>query len=235
MNNELNFRSALKETLPTVLGYIGIATTVGIIGKTSGLSIMEVVLTSLIIYAGSAQLIAINLIAAANPFYTIVLAVFLVNSRIILMSTTIAKYFHKESLLKNIIIGSLLTDESFALGISKLNYTQGKLNFEWFNTVNLISYITWIISTALGALLGQFISNPQKFGLDFSIVAMFLGLLYLQVISDKSLKKSLQYIIIFLTMCLTYGSLIILPSNLVIITVTLIGCSLGVLLKHAIQ
>ena len=151
------------------------------------------------------------------------------------MSTTIAKYFHKESLLKNIIIGSLLTDESFALGISKLNYTQGKLNFEWFNTVNLISYITWIISTARGALLGQFISNPQKFGLDFSIVAMFLGLLYLQVISDKSLKKSLQYIIVFLTMCLTYGSLIILPSNLVIITVTLIGCSLGVLLKHAIQ
>lgn len=60
---------------------------------------------------------------------------------------------------------------------------------------------------------------------------MFLGLLYLQVISDKSL----QYIIVFLTMCLTYGSLIILPSNLVIITVTLIGCSLVVLLKHAIQ
>lgn len=134
MNNELNFRSALKETLPTVLGYIGIAATVGIIGKTTGLSIMEVVLTSIIIYAGSAQLTAINLIAAANPLYTIVLAVFLVNSRIILMSTTIAKYFHKESLLKNIIIGSLLTDESFALGISKLNYTQGKLNFEWFNS-----------------------------------------------------------------------------------------------------
>lgn len=64
---------------------------------------------------------------------------------------------------------------------------------------------------------------------------MFLGLLYLQVISDKSLKRSLQYIIVFLTMCLTYGSLIILPSNLVIITVTLIGCSLGVLLKHVIQ
>lgn len=38
MNNELNFRSAFKETLPTVLGYIGIATTVGIIGKTSGLN-----------------------------------------------------------------------------------------------------------------------------------------------------------------------------------------------------
>lgn len=64
---------------------------------------------------------------------------------------------------------------------------------------------------------------------------MFLGLLYLQVISDKSLKKSLQYIIVFLTMCLTYGSLTILPSDLVIITVTLIGCSLVVLLKHAIQ
>lgn len=76
MNNELNFRSVLKETLPTFLGYIGIAATVGgIIGKTTGLSIMEVVLTSIIIYAGSAQLTDINLIAAANPLYTIVLAV----------------------------------------------------------------------------------------------------------------------------------------------------------------
>lgn len=76
MNNELNFRSALKETLLTFLGYIGIAATVGIIGKTTGLSIMEVVLTSIIIYAGSAQLTAINLIAAAILFIPLFLLFF---------------------------------------------------------------------------------------------------------------------------------------------------------------
>jgi Predicted branched-chain amino acid permease (azaleucine resistance) len=34
----------------------------------------------------------------------------------ILMSTTVARYFNNESLFKNIVIGTLLTDESFALG-----------------------------------------------------------------------------------------------------------------------
>ena len=232
MDDSLTKRAAVVDTLPTVFGYLGIATAFGVIARASGFSTITVILMSVIIYAGSAQFTTVSMLAAGSPIASIVFATFMVNSRMILMSTTVAPYFKKDSLGKGMLIGTLLTDESFALAMNKLNYTNGKMNFSWFNTENIISYSTWVIATMIGALLGNFIENPKKLGLDFANVAMFIGLLYLQVNSDKALNKTLQVIVVLLTLVLTYISTIILPASLVIIAVTLIGCTLGMVIKH---
>ena len=232
MDDSLTKRAAVVDTLPTVFGYLGIATAFGVIARASGFSTITVILMSVIIYAGSAQFTTVSMLAAGSPIASIVFATFMVNSRMILMSTTVAPYFKKDNLGKGMLIGTLLTDESFALAMNKLNYTNGKMNFSWFNTENIISYSTWVIATMIGALLGNFIENPKKLGLDFANVAMFIGLLYLQVNSDKALNKTLQVIVVLLTLVLTYISTIILPASLVIIAVTLIGCTLGMVIKH---
>ncbi len=232
MDDSLTKRAAVVDTLPTVFGYLGIATAFGVIARASGFSIITVILMSVIIYAGSAQFTTVSMLVAGSPIASIVFATFMVNSRMILMSTTVAPYFKKDSLGKVMLIGTLLTDESFALAMNKLNYTNGKMNFSWFNTENIISYSTWVIATMIGALLGNFIEDPKKLGLDFANVAMFIGLLYLQVNSDKALNKALQVIVVLLTLVLTYISTIILPASLVIIAVTLIGCTLGMVIKH---
>lgn len=232
MDDSLTKRAAVVDTLPTVFGYLGIATAFGVIARASGFSTITVILMSVIIYAGSAQFTTVSMLAAGSPIASIVFATFMVNSRMILMSTTVAPFFKKDSLGKGMLIGTLLTDESFALAMNKLNYTNGKMNFSWFNTENIISYSTWVIATMIGALLGNFIEDPKKLGLDFANVAMFIGLLYLQVNSDKALNKALQVIVVLLTLVLTYISTIILPASLVIIAVTLIGCTLGMVIKH---
>ncbi|WP_278964975.1 AzlC family ABC transporter permease [Lactobacillus apis] len=232
MDDSLTKRAAVVDTLPTVFGYLGIATAFGVIVRASGFSTITVILMSVIIYAGSAQFTTVSMLAAGSPIASIVFATFMVNSRMILMSTTVAPFFKKDSLGKVMLIGTLLTDESFALAMNKLNYTNGKMNFSWFNTENIISYSTWVIATMIGALLGNFIEDPKKLGLDFANVAMFIGLLYLQVKSDKDLNKLLQVIVVLLTLVLTYISTIILPASLVIIAVTLIGCTLGMVIKH---
>ena len=232
MDDSLTKRAAVVDTLPTVFGYLGIATAFGVIARASGFSTITVILMSVIIYAGSAQFTTVSMLAAGSPIASIVFATFMVNSRMILMSTTVVPYFKKDSLGKGMLIGTLLTDESFALAMNKLNYTNGKMNFSWFNTENIISYSTWVIATMIGALLGNFIEDPKKLGLDFANVAMFIGLLYLQIKSDKDLNKLLQVIVVLLTLVLTYISTIILPASLVIIAVTLIGCTLGMVIKH---
>ena len=150
------------------------------------------------------------------------------------MSMAIAPFFKEYSVFKNISIGTFLTDESFSLGMNKQNYTNGKLNFEWFNTTNLISYITWAVSSVVGALLGGIVKSPYALGLDFALVAMFIGLLYLQVISDFTIKKKVQVIVIVVVLFLVYFGMIFIPSNVLIIVVTLIGCAIGVVLKNVI-
>ena len=235
MDDSLSVESAIKDTLPTVFGYIGIGISFGIVAASAGMSVLMATLMSLIVYAGSAQFILVSLLAIGTPIVSIVLSVFLVNSRMILMSMTTANFFKKNSLFENIIIGSLITDESFALSMNKLNYTDGKLSFKWFNTVNLLAYLVWAASTMVGAMLGKVISDPQKLGLDFALVAMFIGLLYLQLISDKSISLKVQLIVVAIMLPLVYFGLIFISSDLLILIVTLIGCALGVILKHAIN
>lgn len=233
MDDSMSVRTAMKDTLPTVFGYIGIGISFGIVAASAGMSVLMATLMSLIVYAGSAQFILVSLLAIGTPIVSIALSVFLVNSRMILMSMTTANFFKKNSIFENILIGSLITDESFALSMNKLNFTNGKLGFKWFNTVNVMAYLVWAASTMVGAMLGKIISNPEKLGLDFALVAMFIGLLYLQLISDKTISLKVQLIVVLAMLPLVYFGLIFISSDLLILVVTLIGCGLGVILKNA--
>ena len=235
MNDKLDVKTGIKDTLPTVFGYIGIGLAFGIIASSVGLNPFFVGAMSLFIYAGGAQFITVGMLSSGFPILSIVLATFLINSRMILMSMAIAPFFKRYSAFKNIVIGTFLTDESFALGMNKQNYTNGNLSFEWFNTANIISYFTWVVSSVAGALLGGIVKNPKSLGLDFALVAMFIGLLYLQVMSDFTIKKKIQFIVIIVVLFLVYFGMIFIPSNALIIVVTLIGCSIGVVLKNVIN
>ena len=234
MNDKLDVKTAIKDTLPTVFGYIGIGLAFGIIASSVGINSFFVGAMSLFIYAGGAQFITVSMLSSGAPILSIILATFLINSRMILMSMAIAPFFKRYSVFKNIVIGTFLTDESFALGMNKQNYTNGKLSYEWFNTANLISYFTWVASSVVGALLGGIVKNPYSLGLDFALVAMFIGLLYLQIISDFTINKKVQILTITTVLFLVYFGMIILPSNILIIVVTLLGCAIGVVLKNVI-
>lgn len=234
MNDKLDIKTAIKDTLPTVFGYIGIGLAFGIIASSAGFNPLVVGAMSLFIYAGGAQFITVSMLSSGFPMLSIVLATFLINSRMILMSMSLAPFFKRYNLLKNISIGTFLTDESFALGMNKQNYTNGRLTYEWFNTANLVSYFTWALSSVAGALLGGIVKDPKALGLDFALVAMFIGLLYLQVISDFTIKKKVQFLVIVVVFFLVYFGMIIIPSNVLIIVVTLIGCAIGVVLKNVI-
>lgn len=233
MNTQLTAKAAVKDTLPTMLGYIGIGIAFGVVGKAAGFSTLIIFLMSFIIYAGSAQFITVSLLAISTPILSIVLATFLVNARMILMSMTVAPFFKQESLLKNILIGTFLTDESFALGMNKQIATDHQLSFAWFNTANILSYGTWVGSTLVGALIGAFIPNPESLGLDFAIIAMFIGLLYLQVATNRQLSLALQLSLIGLTFLGIYFGMIIIPHSLLVLVITLIVCGIGVVIKHA--
>ena len=97
MDDSLTKRAAVVDTLPTVFGYLGIATAFGVIARASGFSTITVILMSVIIYAGSAQFTTVSMLVAGSPIASIVFATFMVNSRMILMSTTVAPFFKKDS------------------------------------------------------------------------------------------------------------------------------------------
>lgn len=104
---------------------------------------------------------------------------------------------------------------------------------QWLHGLNLTAYLSWIFATMAGALFGGFIHNPETFGLDFALVAMFLGLFLFQV--ERPFKqKTIQTSILLLSI---FCSLIILmrffSAEVAVLASTLIGCFVGVVLHES--
>ena len=227
----LTFKDGVYACIPTLLGYIGIGIAAGVVGKSAHLSVLEITLLAVIIYAGASQFIVSGLMLVATPISAIIFTVFLVNSRHFLMSMATAPTFRKYSLLNNIGIGSLLTDESFAVAMNAIANKE-PINAAWMHGLNLTAYITWILSCFIGALIGEWLPDPTKFGLDYALVAMFIGLLYFQLIGDKT-KRLRNRVIAMLTVSVLLVLLLrFISSEMAILISTFAGCFMGVAMER---
>lgn len=220
------FSDGVRACVPTILGYLGIGFAMGVVGKGIGLSILQIFLMSLIVYAGSAQFIICGMLAIQAPISSIIVTVFFINLRHFLMSLSVAPYFQKATLWENIGIGSLLTDESYGVLTTYLRQNR-VVSVSWMNGLNLLAYTVWVVATVLGGVLGRFISHPESLGLDFALVAMFLGLFLFQ--AEAELKRSTKKTLLVLaSVSLSVYVLMWWTSpELAVIGATLIGSLIG--------
>ncbi|MCS7462276.1 AzlC family ABC transporter permease [Paenibacillus doosanensis] len=181
---EESFLQGVKDCIPTLLGYLSIGLAAGVVEKTAGLSIAEIALMSILVYAGAAQFIASGMIAAGTSSTAIIVTIFLVNLRHLLLSAALSPYFRHLSPAKNMLLGTLLTDETFGVAISRAA-AKHRLSEKWMHGLNVTAYLNWIAANIAGAFFGQWITNPEQFGLDFALPAMFIGLLVLSVAARK--------------------------------------------------
>ncbi|HZG85923.1 AzlC family ABC transporter permease [Paenibacillus sp.] len=187
---EGGFLDGVRACVPTLLGYLSIGFAAGVVEKTAGMSIMEIALISILLYAGSAQFIAAGMIAAHSPAAGIIATIFIVNLRHFLMSAALSPYFRHLTPAKNTFVGALLTDETFGVAMQEAAKAN-KISEKWMHGLNITAYLNWIAANIAGAIFGEWIANPEAFGLDFALPAMFIGLLVLQLVSRNKLKADI--------------------------------------------
>ena len=83
---------------PIIVGYLPIAMTFGILSKSSGIQLIESFMFSAIVFAGSSQFMALNMITVGAGLGEIILTTLLVNFRHFLMSASLSENIGHESL-----------------------------------------------------------------------------------------------------------------------------------------
>lgn len=229
-NNQ--YKQGFIDCVPTLIGYISIGLAAGVVGVTSHVSVLEVFLLSTIVYAGASQFMICALFLADSPLIVIVLTTFIVNVRHLLLSLTVAPYFSKEKIWRRIFIGSLLTDESFGVAVYKA-YQHKKLDPQWMIGLNLTAYLCWIISCTAGAVLANWIPDPDKYGLDFALVAMFIALAVLTMMHFPEQLKKINYLLVIYVIVLTPMLCLWMSASMAALVVTITGALLGGWLEHA--
>lgn len=169
----------LSTALPIVMGYLPIGFAYGVLAINAGLSIFQTVLMSIIVYAGSAQLIAVSLLAQSIHPISIIATTFIVNLRHLLMSAALAPHLNRWKQHQVALFSFELTDESF--GVHSLRFDQGENQPTSTIIINVICQLAWVLGSLLGAVAGNLIKDVRPFALDYALPAMFIALLILQI------------------------------------------------------
>lgn len=233
MENEahVTFKQGVKACIPTLLGYAGVGLSFGIVAVASGFSLLEIILLCLLVYAGAAQFIICALVIAGTPISAIVLTAFIVNSRMFLLSMTLAPSYKDYSLLNRIGLATLVTDETF--GVAVTPHLKGeKINDRWLHGLNITAYVFWTIACMIGALFGKYIHDPDALGLDFAITAMFIFLAVSQFESIRRSKVKIYLVLIICVIVTMLGLSLFMPSYLAIILASTITAALGVVMER---
>lgn len=211
--------TGVTQALPIVLGYVPVGLAYGVLATKAGIPALATVAMSVVVYAGSAQFIAVGLLAAGTTPLSIVATTFIVNLRHLLMSAALAPYLRRWSRLQMAAFAYELTDESFALHAA--HFAASGAHAAQALATNVTAQLAWISGSALGILVGSAIGQVEPLGLDYALPAMFIALLVMQI------KERVQAIVALLTGALAVGLLMAGLSRWHVIVATLVGATVG--------
>ena len=111
-------RRVLQKLIPIAIGYLALGIACGILAQQAGLTPLEALGMSVLVFAGSGQFIGIAMMAQGAALVSIGLTIFIVNLRHLLFSSTLMNFFNGRS--KNFLIGYAhgITDETFAVNLN---------------------------------------------------------------------------------------------------------------------
>lgn len=166
---------AASRSLPLMVSVAASGIVFGVLAHRADLSLAEALLMSGLVFAGSAQLVALSMWAVPLPVISLVLAALVVNLRYLLMGAVLHRWLGRLSRLRAYVSLFFLSDETWALSIAA--YERGERDGAFLLGSGLPLYGSWLSATALGYLAGATIKNPAAWGLDFALVAVFTALL----------------------------------------------------------
>jgi predicted branched-subunit amino acid permease len=164
---------------PAIVGIAAWGLVTGVAMSRSGLSTTQAIGMSLLVFAGSAQLASVPLMAAGLPIWTVLLTATLVNVRFVIFSAAIQPHFKQLPLARRALVGYLNGDLNFVLFTQRyprVGPDPGKAGF--FFGVSAANWTAWQLSSIAGILLATQI--PDAWGVGFAgtlaLIALVLPL-----------------------------------------------------------
>ncbi len=219
----LNFLAGVRAELPLLVGVLPFGLIYGASAVSAGMSPWTAQLMSSIVFAGSSQFAAVQMVHDMAPAAVIVLTIAMVNLRHMLYSASVAPYVKQLPGRWKALLAYLLTDEAYAA--TAIHYqTEGvTLAGHWFFLgAGLALWSTWQISTALGIILGT--ALPASWPLDFALPLTFIAMV-IPAIKDRPAMAAA--LVSGFAAVFGYG----LPYKLGFILAALLGIAVGMILE----
>jgi predicted branched-subunit amino acid permease len=174
------FREAARDMLPMATGIGAWGLMTGVAMVKSGMSVIEALAMTFLVYAGSSQLAALPLIVAGAPIWVILATAFCVNLRFVVFSLHLRPYMMHMPRWRRLVNGYLTADMSYAM-FTRRFAQPGTTPAQWREQEAFLSgnyFVTWVCWMGLGVIgivLGNLI--PTSWGLGFAGVLCLVAIL----------------------------------------------------------
>lgn len=214
-----------RDMSPILLGMAPFGLIAGIAAVEAGLPAWGATVFSTFIFAGAAQLAALQLIADGANAAVVIGTVMIINARFVMYSASLATRFPEESVTRRAGIAYLLTDQAYAVSTVKLD-RQPDYGPRWAYYVGgaLPLWLMWQIYTLAGALAGAVI--PDSVPLGFAVPLVFLALVVPAVTDRPTLAAAVSSAVVAVIAA-------DLPANLGLLAAAGTGITVGYLISRA--
>ena len=179
-------REGVRRVAPLVLPAAAFSSSFGVLAGAAGMGRLAPVVMSATTFGGSAQFAAASILDEGGAVAAAIVAAILLNARYVPIGISVAPIF-QGSAWRRLLEGQLVVDESWAIA----NQGEGRFDRGLLLGAGLVLYVCWVVTTAIGAVAGDLLGDPERLGLDAAFPALFLALLVPQVRTRMMLVAAL--------------------------------------------
>lgn len=211
------FKSAFPHTLPVMAGYLFLGMGFGILLESNGYSFVWAFFMAIIIYAGSMQYVAIDLLSGGATLISTAIMTLMIQIRHLFYGLSIIDKY-KGVGKKKLLLMHELTDETYSL-TATVTVPEG-IDKGWFYFfISVLDHCYWIIGCTIGALFGSLFTFNTK-GVDFVMTALFLVIFTDQWLSSKKHLPAIIGVLCSILCLVLFGAdHFIIPAMLSILSI----------------
>lgn len=169
-------RTALSVSVAT--GLYGVS--FGALSVAAGLDVPQTMALSLLMFSGGSQFAAVGVVGAGGGIGAVVATAGLLGARNGLYGVQVAPLLGAGG-WRRLLAAHLTIDESTAVATAQPTRAATRAGF-WWTGVGV--FVLWNAFSLLGALLGDALGDPRRYGLDAAAGAAFLALLWPRLSGD---------------------------------------------------
>lgn len=216
--NKKAFKTVFLDTVPVMTGYLFLGISFGILLGETGYGLPWAFAMALFMYAGSAQFLAVGLLANHASILSSAIAIFLLNARHIFYGISLIDTYKGTGKKKPYLIFAL-TDETYSL-VTQNQPPEGMKRHTYCFLVSLFDHIYWVVGCVIGSVAGDLI--PISFeGIEFVLTALFVTLFTEQWLSSKNHFPAIVGVVSTALCLLIFGKDIFLIPSMVLIAILL--------------
>lgn len=169
-------RDGVAAAAPMLIGIVPFGLVAGAAPVAAGFGIEEALGLSVFLFAGASQLAVIDVLGDGGTALIAIVTALTINLRMLLYSASLAPPLAGQPLRRRMAVAYFLVDQAYALSIVRwTGRDDPRARLPFYFSVGFLLGSCWLVSTAVGALVGS--SVPDDVPLEFAIPLVFLVLL----------------------------------------------------------